>query len=107
MIRIAATICYLLTLFCPIFCLAEADGDCSDHSQERNCEAMSVGAVLVESETVANPTFHQQPAFDFLFPVQVLVAGSRAGSQLATLNGVNTKSPPSAKRQALLQTFLF
>jgi hypothetical protein len=109
MIRIAATLCFLLTLLCPIFCLAEADGGCSDHgpSNSRNCEAMSVGAVVVKSEVATTPLHHQLLAVDPLSPTESLAVGSHRWLQLAAWNRANTKSPPAATRQAILQTFLF
>jgi hypothetical protein len=109
MIRIAATLCFSLTLLCPIFCLAEADGECSDHGQSsgRNCEAMSVGAVVIESEVSTTPLYHLLLAFDLLFPAESPVVDSYRWLQLADWNRANTKSPPAAMRQALLQTFLF
>ena len=109
MIRIAATLCFSLTLLCPIFCLAEADGECSDHGQPsgRNCEAMSVGAVVIKSEVSTTPLYPLLPAFDRLFPAESPVVCSCRRLQLADWNRANTKSPPAAMRQALLQTFLF
>ena len=48
MIRIAASICFALTLLCPVFCLAEIGDECSAHASldGENCEAMSIGAVV-------------------------------------------------------------
>lgn len=109
MIRIAATICFSLTLLCPIFCLAEVDGDCSDQGQSSggNCEAISVGAVVVKSVIDATPLYQPLPALDFLLFVDQPGVGSRPRVKLAAWNRANAKSPPAATRQALLQTFLF
>jgi hypothetical protein len=109
MIRIAATLCFSLTLLCPIFCLAEVDGECSDHGQSsgRNCEAMSVGALVVKSEVATPLLHHLLSAIDPLFLAESPVVGSHRWLQVAAWNRANTKSPPAATRQALLQTFLF
>ena len=50
MLRITAIICFTLTLFCPVFCLADTDSHCSAHAEQSgdNCEAMSVGAVVAK-----------------------------------------------------------
>jgi hypothetical protein len=109
MIRIAAILCFSLTLLCPIFCLAEVDGECSDHGQSngRNCEAMSVGAVVVKPEIVTTPLDYLLPTTDFLFLADLPGVGSYRWLQLIAWNRANAKSPPAATRQALLQTFLF
>jgi hypothetical protein len=48
MLRVTVIICFLLTLFCPVFCLAKTDSECSAHAPQdgENCEAMSIGAVV-------------------------------------------------------------
>jgi hypothetical protein len=109
MIRIAATLCFSLTLLCPIFCLAEADGDCSDQGQSkgRNCEAMSIGAVVVKSEISTTSLYNLLPSVDVLLPTESSSVGSHRWSQLAVWNRANSKPPPASTRQALLQTFLF
>ncbi len=111
MIRIAATICFALTLLCPVFCLAgaEADGPCSDHepSSGRNCEAMSVGALIAGSERPATPTDRPLPSIDFLRLADIPPAAPRLCARPASRNRANSKPPPAATRQALLQTFLF
>jgi hypothetical protein len=109
MIRIAATLCFSLTLLCPIFCLAEVDGECSDHGQSngRNCEAMSVGAVVVKPEIATTPLYHLLPTADFLFLAEFTGVVSHRWLQLTAWNRSNAKAPPAAIRQALLQTFLF
>ena len=60
MLRITAIICFTLTLFCPVFCLADTDSDCSAHAEQNgdNCEAMSVGAI-VEKPTCGIISPHQ------------------------------------------------
>jgi hypothetical protein len=109
MIRMAATLCFSLTLLCPIFCLAEVGGDCSDHGQSngRNCEAMSVGAVVVKSVIGTTPLCQLLPSMDQLLPTESPVVGSPRWLQLVAWNRANTKPPPASTRQALLQTFLF
>jgi hypothetical protein len=109
MIRIAATLCFSMTLLCPIFCLAEVGGDCSDHgpSNGRNCEAMSIGAVVVKSEIGATPLCQWLPSIDQLLQIESPAVGSPRWLQLAAWNRAKTKPPPASTRQALLQTFLF
>jgi hypothetical protein len=109
MIRIAAALFFLLTLLCPIFCLAEVGGDCSDHGQSnsRNCEAMSVGAVVVKSEFGTTPLGQLLPCIDRLLTTESVAVGTRRWSHLAAWNRANTKPPPASTRQALLQSFLF
>jgi hypothetical protein len=109
MIRIAAIACFLMTLFCPAFCLAGEEGECSDHraSEARNCEAMTVGAVVEARVVAAAPTFTWSSPSDALRPTAPLVAGPPSRSRLEAWRRANAKSPPAATRQALLQTFLF
>jgi hypothetical protein len=109
MIRIVATLCFSLTLLCPIFCLAEGDGDCSDHgrSDGRNCEAMSVGAVVVKS--VNDTTTHclLLSAVDRLLSTESPAIPFCHRTPLAAWNRAVTKPPPASTRHALLQSFLF
>jgi hypothetical protein len=109
MIRIAATIFFLLTLLCPVFCLAEGGGECPDHGQSdgRNCEAMSVGAVVVESDLGTTPLGHLLPCIDRLLTTGSVAVGTRRPSLLAAWNRASFKPPPASTRQALLQSFLF
>jgi hypothetical protein len=109
MIRILATLMFLATLLCPIFCLAEEDGDCADHgrSEGRNCEAMSVGAVVVKSEIGTTTLAQLLPCIDWHLPTESVAASIRRWSGLTTWNRAHDKPPPHLTRQALLQTFLF
>ncbi|MDR3638216.1 MAG: hypothetical protein P4L84_30710 [Isosphaeraceae bacterium] len=109
MIRIAATLCFSLTLLCPIVCLAEAGDDCVDHGQSDggNCEAMSIGAVVAKSVIDTTPLCSLLPAVDQLVPTVSPAAGCHRGLPLAAWNRANAKPPPASTRHALLQTFLF
>jgi hypothetical protein len=107
MLRITAIICFTLTLFCPVFCLA--DTDCSAHAERNggNCEAMSIGAI-VEKPTCGIISPHQ----DLLSLDGVLspaTAGVTSFSRflLDARHPAAAKPPPAARRQALLQSFLF
>ena len=109
MIRIAISLCFSLTLLCPVFCLAEADGDCSDHgrSSGKNCEAMSVGAVVVKSETGTTQFVPLPSVAEPFLSAESFAVVSHPWLQLEAWNRASTKPPPAATRQALLQMFLF
>ena len=53
MIRIAASICFALTLLCPVFCLTDVGDDCAARTSldGENCEAMSIGAVIEKTSS--------------------------------------------------------
>ena len=110
MIRVLATFCFWLTLFCPAYCLAEADGVCPDHdrSEARNCEAMAIGAIVEELQVVAVPLARLAPPhIGLVRPAKLPTPGSDWWLPLMARNRANTKPPPGSTRQALLQTFLF
>lgn len=109
MIRIVATLCFSLTLLCPIFCLAEGDGHCSDHGQSegRNCEAMSIGAVVAKSVNDTTPHRQVLSCVDQLLSTESPAAPFRHRMLLAVWNRAATKPPPASTRHALLQSFLF
>ncbi len=109
MIRIAATLCFSLTLLCPIFCLAEVESGCADHDRSGggNCEAMSVGAVVAKPVMDLTTLDGRLPALDFLRSASVPGVGSHPWVKPAAWNRANIKAPPAATRQALLQIFLF
>ena len=109
MIRTVAALCFALTLLCPIFCLAAEDGACADHDREagRNCEAISVGAVVAEVTPAPATWVCLPPALDRLVLTQPQLAGSRVPARISTWNRSSAKPPPGATRQSLLQTFLF
>ena len=109
MLRITVMICFTLTLFCPVVCLADTDGDCSAHAEQNgdNCEAMSIGAV------VAKPTCGILSPDQYRLSLEGLLSPATAD-----VNSFNrflwdarhqaaAKPPPAARRQALLQSFLF
>ena len=108
--RIAVTICFTLTLLCPVFCLANAGDECSEHSQpmSENCEAMTFGAV-VEKVHSSIPSLHELLPSLAGFSVSDAVAGDcRDWWRFVPQNRSHAKSPPdAARRHALLQSFLF
>jgi hypothetical protein len=109
-IRIGVSICFALTLLCPVFCLAETGGECSAHASldGENCEAMSIGAV-VEKPGIGMPSPDQSlPAFDGFLSSESAALDRDRGLRLAARHREQTKPPPAAaRRHALLQTFLF
>jgi hypothetical protein len=108
MTRITAIICFTFTLFCPVFCLANTDNDCPAHAQEEsdNCEAMAIGAVVAKpGVSLVSPHQFLLSFEGFLLPPAADLASSR---ELRTdADRRQAKPPPSARRQALLQNFLF
>jgi hypothetical protein len=109
MIRVVATFCFLLTLLCPIFCLSEGDADCSDHgrSEGRNCEAMSIGAVVAKSVNDTTPHFQLLSSVDQFLSTESPAVPFCHRMPLAAWNRAATKPPPASTRHALLQSFLF
>jgi hypothetical protein len=110
MIRIAVSLCFGLTLLCPVFCLTETGAECSAHAplDGDNCEAMSIGAMVEKTASDFASADQSLPSLDgfvtsgfaALDPVGRVprAAGHREGA----------KPPPAAaRRHALLQTFLF
>jgi hypothetical protein len=109
-IRAAASICFALTLLCPVFCLAKTDSECSAHAplDGENSEAMSIGAVI-EKPGVGVPSPH-----NCLLCMEGLASAPTAKLdparrlRLAARHRALSKPPPTAaRRHALLQTFLF
>jgi hypothetical protein len=113
MIRVTALICFVLSLLCPVFCLAKTAGagECSDCTQStgENCEAMSVGAVVEKSDHHTQFQDHALPSFfDEPFSPADSAPGSRDSLWSASWNRDHAKAPPTAaRRHALLQSFLF
>jgi hypothetical protein len=113
MIRVTALICFVLSLLCPVFCLAKTAGagECSDCAQStgENCEAMSVGAVVEKSDNHTQFQGHALPSFfDEPFSSSESAPGSRDWLRLGCWIRDHAKAPPSAaRRHALLQSFLF
>ena len=109
MLRIMAIVCFTLTLFCPVFCLADTDSDCSAQAEQNsdNCEAMSVGAV------VAKPTCGIISPQQYLLSLDGLLSPPTADATSFNRflsdarHSAAAKPPPAARRQALLQSFLF
>lgn len=110
MVRVVATLTFWLTLFCPVFCLADTDGCCTDQCQpaSRNCEAMTVGAVVAETtEVPATCSLCLPLPFDLFGLAFPLAADASRWPSWATRER-SAKAPPSASiRQARLQLFLF
>jgi hypothetical protein len=110
MIRIGVSLCFALTLLCPVFCLEETGGECSAHASldGENCEAMSVGAVLEKPGIGLVSPDHSLPAFDGFSASESTALDCDRGLRLAARHREQTKPPPAAaRRHALLQTFLF
>ena len=110
MIRIAASICFALTLLCPVFCLANRADECSAcASPERdNCEAMSIGAVVEKPGNGVSLPDHSLPSFDGFVSSDVAALNITSGLRQTGSHREQTKPPlPAIRRQALLQTFLF
>jgi hypothetical protein len=110
MIRIAAILCFSLTLLCPVFCLAGAAGDgCAErgHSADENCEAMAVGAVVAKSTAAVAPAGPSSPALDRLLPDGWPARGCRRMSSSASRDRSPPRPPSASLRHALLQCFLF
>ncbi len=110
MIRIAVSICFALTLLCPVFCLAETGGECSALAPQDgdNCEVMSIGAVVEKPDIGMAEAAQSLPSLDgfVVFGLAALDPASRW--RLAAGHREETKPPPTAaRRHALLQTFLF
>jgi hypothetical protein len=110
MLRMIAIICFTLTLFCPVFCLADTDSECSDHVQRNdgNCEAMSIGAVVEKSNRGVRTLYQLLPSFNGFLYADAAVSGSACRLQSARWYREHSKPPPTAmRRHALLQSFLF
>jgi hypothetical protein len=110
MIRIGVSICFALTLLCPVFCLAETGGECSAHASldGENCEAMSIGAVVEKPGFGMASPDRSLPAFDGLLSSTTAVLDPVRRLRSAARHRERTKPPPAAaRRHALLQTFLF
>jgi hypothetical protein len=110
MARITVILCFMLTLLCPVFCLAKSGGDCSAHDQpmSENCEAMTFGAKLEKPET-GIPSEHQLlPCAHGLCLPEMVTVDSYGGLHSIVHISRNAKPPPDGpRRHALLQTFLF
>jgi hypothetical protein len=110
MIRMGVIICFALTLLCPVFCLAATGDECSAHASLNgdNCEAMSIGAVVEKpARGISSPGQSILSSDGLLSPATSAV--DPAGRwRLAARYWEQTKpSPTAARRQALLQAFLF
>jgi hypothetical protein len=110
MVRVTVIICFILTLFCPVFCLAKTDSECSAHASldDENCEAKSIGAV-VEKPGLGVPSPHKclLSLEGFLSPVTADLVPTRRLWLGARLRALSKPPPAAARRHALLQTFLF
>jgi hypothetical protein len=109
MLRITAIICFTLTLFCPVFCLAGTDGDCSAHAERDgdNCEAMSIGAIVEKPNDGIISPHHYLLSLDGLLSPAMADVNSFNRFLLDARHLAAAKPPPAACRQALLQSFLF
>ena len=109
MIRVFATVCFWLTLLCPVFCLADADGCDSDHCQPepRNCEAMAVGAIVAEPAALAASVDQPSPERAGGGPARPVPLIPSWRLPLALRDRATPRPPSAATRQALLQIYLF
>lgn len=110
MIRLAVSICFALTLLCPVFCLAETGGECSAYSPPDgdNCQAMSIGAVLEKPALVVPSADQALPSVDFWLSSDFAALDAACRLRFAAGRREETRPPPAAARfHALLQTFLF
>jgi hypothetical protein len=109
MTRIAVSLCFALTLLCPVLCLARTGDECSAQApvDGENCEAMSNGA-LVEKPACGIASPHPSvAAVDGFVSSESGVFDDSHRLALAARHREQAKPPPAARRQALLQTFLF
>ena len=110
MIRLGMSICFALTLLCPLLCLAQTGGECSAHASPdgENCEAMSIGAVVEEPGIgVASPE-RSLPSVDDFATSDFAALDAACRLRWAARHRRRVKPPPAAaRRHALLQTFLF
>jgi hypothetical protein len=110
MTRIGVSICFALTLLCPVFCLAEMGGECSPHASldGDNCEAMSIGAVVEKPTTALALPDQSSPSQEGLLSPATAGRDHARRVWLAAWHAEQVKPPPSAaRRHALLQVFLF
>ena len=110
MIRIAASICFALTLLCPVFCLANTADECTAcaSADGENCEAMSIGAVVEKLGTGVSMSERCLPSFDDFVSPDLAALKIGRGLRSAVRRGEETRPPTeAARRHALLQTFLF
>ena len=110
MTRIGVIICFALTLLCPVVCLAGTSDECSTHDSQssENCEAMASGAVVNEPHFgIASP--HQfQPNSDGVLPHGIAALRAESRLLVTAKQAEHAKSSPiAARRQAILQIFLF
>jgi hypothetical protein len=109
MVRTATIICFTLTLFCPVFCLADTDGDCSALAERSgdNCQAMSIGAIVEKpNDGIISPHRYLLSLDGLLSPVTADVNPFNR-FVVDARHPAAAKPPPAARRQALLQSFLF
>jgi hypothetical protein len=109
MIRLGVSICFALTLLCPVFCLAETGGECSAHASldGENCEAMSIGAVVEKPGIGLVSPDQSLPAFDGFLSSESAALDRDRGLRSARYREQTKPPPVAARRHALLQSFLF
>jgi hypothetical protein len=110
MIRVTAAVCFLLTLLCPVVCLANLDGDAcaAVEPNSENCEAMSIGAVF-EKPVIGVASLHQLcPSLDSFLQLKLRLVSGESHPQMTRWLQCHTKPPsPALRRLAVLQAFLF
>ncbi len=109
MIRIAVSLCFGLTLLCPVFCLAETGGECSAHAPQDgdNCEAMSIGAVVEKTASGFASADQSLSSYDGFVTSGFAALDAVGRLRRAAGHREKAKPPPAARRHALLQIFLF
>jgi hypothetical protein len=110
MVRVLASICFALTLFCPVLCLANTGDECSAHASldGENCEAMSIGAVVEKPCLGLLSPDQWVTSLDGFVSPDFVVLNLTCRLRFAGRHREQTKSPPAAaRRHAILQTFLF
>ena len=110
MIRIAASLCFGLTLLCPVVCLARTGDECSAHAPQGgdNCEAMSIGAVVEQTASGFASADQSHPSYDGFVTSGFAAVDPVGRLRRAAGHREEAKPPPAAaRRHALLQIFLF
>jgi hypothetical protein len=110
MSRIVISMCFALTLLCPIVCLANNGDECASHESLMgdNCEAMLFGAVVEKPSSDVVSQAHSLPAFDSFVLLTSFSSGCDFRLQCGLQYEERCQPPPTAaRRHSLLQSFLF
>ncbi|WP_422930297.1 hypothetical protein [Singulisphaera sp. PoT] len=108
MSRLIAFICLALALLCPVLCIAETAEDRCGPADGEVCEAMAVGAVITVSNDGLVSLHALAPSLDGVLPVAISPPASLVLWSSTRCDRTPRGLPPNAaRRQALLQRFLF